>query len=68
MKTHTDNAEESRLRTFAERSPPTLWPTELNDATQIKRVLESCQRENQSLKALVVHLSEMIIRHIVKTS
>ena len=41
----------------------TLWPR-VKDETRIERTLESCEKENRSLKALVVHLSEMVIRHI----
>jgi hypothetical protein len=37
---------------------------ELKDETRIERTLESCENENRSLKALVVHLSEMVIRNI----
>jgi hypothetical protein len=50
--------------TVPEQRQPTLWPPSLEDETRIKRALESCEKENRSLKALVVHLSEMVIRHI----
>ena len=64
MKTRTHDAEASHPMAVPEQSPPTLWPLELNDETGIRRALESCQKENKSLKALVIHLSEMVIRHI----
>src|ERR1700693_5176918 len=46
-----------------QRREPPLWPR-VKDETRIERALESCEKENRSLKALVVHLSEMVIRHI----
>jgi hypothetical protein len=64
MKTPTHDAAESHRMAVPEQSPPTLWPPGLNDETRIRRALESCQKENKSLKALVIHLSEMVIRHI----
>lgn len=64
MKTRTHDAEEGQ----PERSSPSPWPLELNDATEIKRALESCQKENKSLKALVIHLSEIVIRHLASKS
>jgi hypothetical protein len=47
-----------------EQAEPTLWPR-VKDETRIERTLESCEKENRSLKALVVHLSEMVMRNIV---
>lgn len=64
MKTRTHDAEheQSNLRTVPERSPPTLWP-DLKDRARNGRALKSCQQENRSLRALVVQLSEMVLRH-----
>jgi hypothetical protein len=64
MKTPAREAAESHPMAVPEGNAPSLWPPELTDETPIKRALESCQKENQSLKVLVVHLSEMVIRHI----
>ena len=68
MKTRTHDAEESHSMAVPERSPLSPWPLELNDETEIKRALESCQKENKSLKALVSHLSEIVIRHLASKS
>jgi hypothetical protein len=64
MKTRRHDAkhEQSNLGTVPERSPPTLWP-DLKDRARNERGLRSCQEENRSLRALVVQLSEMVLRH-----
>jgi hypothetical protein len=64
MKIPTHHAGVSHPMAIPEQTPPTLWPLELTDDTRIRRALESCQKENRSLKALVVHLSEMVLRQI----
>jgi hypothetical protein len=61
-RTHDSEHEQSNLRTVPERSPPTLWP-DLKDRARNERALKSCQEENRSLRALVVQLSEMVLRH-----
>jgi hypothetical protein len=64
MNTRINDAEESNLMTLSEQSLPTLWPPDTMGETRIRRALESCQKENRSLRALVVHLSEIVMRHI----
>jgi hypothetical protein len=64
MKRRTHDAEhaQSNLRTVPEQSLSTLWP-DLKDRARNARTLKSCQEENRSLRALVVQLSEMVLRH-----
>jgi hypothetical protein len=48
-----------------ERSPPTLWPAPLNDATPMEIAIEACKEERRVLKNLAVGLSEIILRNLV---
>jgi len=52
---------------ITERSEPTLWPQslkdDLKDEMRKKLALESLEKENKSLKELVVRLSETILRN-----
>jgi hypothetical protein len=48
-----------------ERSPPTLWPVPLNDATPMEIAIEACEEERRILKNLAVDLLEIILRNLV---
>jgi hypothetical protein len=48
-----------------ERSPPTLWPAPLNDATPTEIAIEACKEERKVLKSLAADLLEIILRNLV---
>jgi hypothetical protein len=50
---------------ITEGSPPTLWPLYPNDEIRTKFAFECLEKENKRLKAIVVCLSETILRNIV---
>jgi hypothetical protein len=42
----------------------TLWKSDQNDNTKLKRELDSCENENRSLNNLIAHIGEAVIRHV----
>jgi hypothetical protein len=57
------DAEEAMV---TEQSEPTLWPQSGKGEIRMKLALESLEKENKSLKELVVRLSETILRNVVE--
>jgi hypothetical protein len=45
---------------------PSLWPSPLE--AQLRRALDLSEIQNRELKALVVRLSEMVLRHVMEKS
>lgn len=52
----------SHILTVPGQDSPTLWPLLPNERTPLEFAVEVCEKENKELKALVVSLSEIILR------
>jgi len=46
---------------------PSLWSSPLIEA-QLQQALDLSEKQNKELKALVVRLTEMVLRHVVEKS
>jgi hypothetical protein len=55
----------SLISGLAERNAPTLWPPRPNDLTPIERAIRLCEEENQTLKTLVINLSEIVLNSVI---
>jgi hypothetical protein len=42
---------------------PTLWKSDQNDNAQLKRELDSCEKENRALNNLIARIGVAVIRH-----
>jgi hypothetical protein len=55
----------SLIPDFPERNSPTLWPPKQNDLMPIELAIQICEQENQTLKTLVVRLSEIVLNSVI---
>lgn len=48
-----------------EQDSPTLWPIRAGEWTPLEFAIKVCEEENQTLKVLVVALSELILSTVI---